>query len=179
MDQAADEPDGEAFVGHVLRLVRREGAELRDHGDREIGRVEARERAGQIAGGNETGQPAQHAPMLPARPPAEVRVHVLMREQHDGNGEPARGGEHLARRMRGGLFFYLNKIRPAVSQQRPERSARVFRFLEHAFLSHAARGQGKDLETALPFPRHVDRPAEPRLAPALWNGDRHLEPSSC
>src|SRR5205823_3434862 len=58
-----------------------------------------------------------------------------------------------------------------------QRPAAVFRFGELALGTHAARGHGEYLEPALALPRDVDRPAEPRLAPALRNGDGDLQPT--
>src|SRR5881392_3207253 len=80
----------------------------------------------------------------PVRPPPLFQLDVLMREQHDGNGEAAGGAEHLARGERVGLFFYLNEIGAAVAQQRPERAASVFRFGDFGLAAaHAAGGQGE------------------------------------
>src|SRR2546423_11816321 len=102
-----------------------------------------------------------------------------MREQHDGDAEAARSAEHLARRDGVGLFLYLDEIGAAVAQQRLERSGAVLRLLELTLAAHAARGEGEDLEAALAFPGDVDGPAEPRFAPALGDGHRHLETASC
>src|SRR5206468_6344162 len=175
-DQPADIADRQAFVRHMLRLVWRERTEWRNRGDREIRGVAADERAGEIAAGDEAGQLAQPAALLPVRPPALLELDVLVREQHDGDAEAARGAEHLAGGVGVGLFFDLDEIGAAVAQQRLERAAAVLGFGDFA-LAHAAGGEGKDLEAALPFPRDVDRPAEPRFAPALRNGNGDFEPT--
>ncbi len=167
-DQPSDESDREALVRHVLRLMRRQGAELRHDGDGEIGGVAAHQCAGEIAAGHEPREPAQHAALFPVRPPALVQIDVLMREQHGGDAEAAGGGEHLLGHGGVGLFFYLNEIGAAVAQQRLERAAPVG-------LVRGAGGEGKDLEAALAFPGDVDRLAEPGVAPALRHGDSDFE----
>src|SRR5207247_10967554 len=85
--------------------------------------------------------------------------------------------EHLTRRRRARLFFYLHEVGTPVAEQRLERTAAVRRFCDLAFVPHAVRGQREDLEAALALPRDVDRLAEPRLPPALRNGDGGFQPT--
>jgi hypothetical protein len=140
----------------MLRLVGREGAELRDDGDGELGRALADERAGQVAARDHAVQLAEQAPLLPAAEPPVFLLDVLLGVEYDRDAEPACGGQDLPGRGRAGLFLYLDEVGPAVAQQGFERAARVF--------DRAAGGQGEDFEAALALPRDVDRPAEPGLA---------------
>jgi hypothetical protein len=98
-----------------------------------------------------------------------------MRQQHDGNAEPAGRAHDLLGDERGGLFFYLDEIGAAVAQQRFERAASVAGLVQLAFRADAAGREREDLEAALPLPGDVDRPAEPGIAPALRDGDGDLE----
>src|SRR6266576_4109527 len=98
-----------------------------------------------------------------------------MRHEYDGDLEPPRGAEHLACGNGVRRFLYLDEVWAAVAEQGLERAPAVRCLVELSPFAHPARGQRKHLEPALPLPCDVDRPAEPRLAPALRNGDGDLE----